>query len=540
MNMKFINDLNPPEGEELKEELSKVKFGKNNIGNAMLKLLVTTLKHYGKTKAVEVLRRQLTVYSPIKNSFKVQMGIAQSGRIFAKNTTYSDSHQQAKESKYLNTLDMGEIMNLDWNSWVYILFQLATLIDDKASPLEKSLIIVDLLDENGFIDENKTMNLVKESQLKRVSETREKGHEVLIEATMLINGFNNPKGYGYEMLTFVDAKAQNWSIYAFLFIRNKKLSKQLNMHVEPTEPWYMIKPADFNGENRKAFIDFLLAKGYIKEGEEHRISRDVIKFIAMTMGYGSGYEKAKEKAISESAEKDQEFVRDLLDRISEKEINEFLDKAIPNFAKFKAMFNMLVKQVEKRVYKFDILDFPYTVAGEMYKKVEEVAVKSKYDYTNVFYLNKYEFHEKTATYQLYKQAYATHHLDAWLVNYTNAVMQNQFGVQTLTNHDSYGGHPQYMFRTMEVYLNGLKTLAKSYDGDVLKHIMTEYSNEDKKSLVDSLLNNFRSTDEKKPEEEYIEQLSNGILVSQYVELNDLTVEDVDNMDSLHMLNHIWA
>jgi len=422
-----------------------------------------------------------------------------------------NNQSEAKAQKYLGNPYLGKKLKMTWRTWLFTLTQIATHMMDSKTPTmrEKVRCGIALLNEDGYIDESIIVK-AKEKLIKKGANGIWKDGEIISEIIGLVDKFNNPEVYGYSMAAFVDAKAQNWSIFAAMFVRSKRLMKKLNFNIDDDRHWADIPMADFNTANLEAFLEYF--KDDIADEDKHRVSRNVTKFLAMVMGYGSRVDTAILKAIAETDAKDRAYITALLERVKDR-IEGFLNETIVGFADYSRFFRgVLARDIKHQRYDFDILGLPYSVSSLM-KVSQEIEVGTVYnpDTKILRFSNDYIIDPKKERYQLSKMAYATHHLDAWLVHFTRNAVYKYHGVDIMTNHDSYGGHPEFMFDTMQFYLKGFQILAKR---DILKEIVGNYGKLDGITGLEfkKLFSNIEQTE----------------------------FDALWKLNPMKMLNHIWA
>ncbi|HIC10453.1 MAG TPA: hypothetical protein EYO61_03730 [Campylobacterales bacterium] len=80
-----------------------------------------------------------------------------------------------------------------------------------------------------------------------------------------------------------------------------------------------------------------------------------------------------------------------------------------------------------------------------------------------FNRKKDELLEPINMYELFKMAFTTHYIDAALVRTVVRIMKKGYGVQMSSNHDNYLVHPEYMFQTVDAYINAFKLLMINSD-----------------------------------------------------------------------------
>jgi hypothetical protein len=306
-----------------------------------------------------------------------------------------------------------------------------------------------LLDSDGKIDIHDYMS--KNSTLKIEEE---------VEITRLIKGWNSESMEDIrDMLLVSDAKAQNWSIYAMFFYRGRSFMSKLNAHIGSVKNPYEIDTFDFNTENQVTLIALFKSLGASKQILK-AVTRDVPKFIAMLLGYGAGWKTVVAKVLSETGDSN------LADFVSgqEEAIMEWINSIVPEFETYLRELKALAADVEKDIYSFGILGVGYAMSNPSKVTTEEDGFYTV-DYT----------HE--AKYQLFKVAFTTHAIDAWLVHAVRGVMQRDYGVDISTNHDSFAVHPQFMFELLDSYIIALKTLFSAYKGKILGHLSTMWGAE---------------------------------------------------------------
>jgi hypothetical protein len=409
----------------------------------------------------------------------VKLLYSAAGRVYEDFSANATPAGGMKFAKYLFTYNIGKKVTLTMKSWLFILMQIATLTYSKVNgrtttPKEKMIYALGLLQDDGTLNYDELIYKWKHDLVKYKTEdgqTVVKDMEVIQELAGLILAFNKPAKHGYYGLAFIDAKAQNWTLFATLFSRNKELMKMLNINVDDEREWYDIPPADFNSKNLKEFYKYF----DVDEEDKHMISRDVPKFITMTVGYGSSTKNSIKKAISETDEEYRTWIKAFLNK-NYKRIDEFMNIIIPGFADYAMLFRDKLAKTnagKNGVYAFDIL-------GKGYAFAKTETYNHNLEYQHPILLNRKveritsEKRVLQNSYELFKMAFSTHSIDAWLVHFTRTFMYKKYNIHIGSNHDSYGSHPEYAFDVMDAYLLGTKILVSSYDGNILGYLVEQW------------------------------------------------------------------
>ena len=144
--------------------------------------------------------------------FVVALAVAMSGRAWEKTKGILDlatSVNGGKGMKHFNVPKLKDNkIKVTLRTRVFTLMHLAGILipyDSIAEWLKSGLM---LICEDGLISEETRLMLIK-SVAKTGGNGRIKGMDSVIEIERLVNGFNDHKKYGYEMLVVIDAKAQN-------------------------------------------------------------------------------------------------------------------------------------------------------------------------------------------------------------------------------------------------------------------------------------------------------------------------------------------
>jgi len=344
-----------------------------------------------------------------------------------------------------------------------------------ASPKDKWLNGCNLVSWwTGLIDEASYIAKIKKSELK-VKEGATKGWETVEEVRGLIHAWNNAVKiskdptvpvealkYAYVIM---DAKAQNWSIYAGLFRRERKLMAKLNLHVGETRDALELPTLDFNSVNAGIFktkLNLTNVTGL----------RDYVKYVMMVIGFGGGMSTANKKAVAETGNHD-------LSKVfteNEAKVMESIEEIVPGF---NAFLNGILRY-EKSVnttYAYDIGGM-----GFAYGKLGKVVTEHQIQFANGQSATRYESTrvelsaDQPGGGQRFKVAFTTHNLDAYLVRFTRNYMHNVFRVSIDTNHDSQASHPEFAWDMADAHIIGFKTLYAMNNGNILSKQLDIWSN----------------------------------------------------------------
>ena len=412
------------------------------------------------------------------HTYKLLLGMPFSGRVWemTKHTSAQASIlHSANGDKYMRMLDIPKLNNnvitITWRTRIFTLMHLAGLLIPYASKTEWLKKGLSFVEEDGKIS-NDTKQMLCNSVTKVEMNGRIKGFEKVIEIERLVNGFNDPEKYGYEMLVSMDAKAQNWTLYGLYFLRDKEFIKRVNIHVGEKNG-LDIPTNDFNSENLELFYNIVK----IPPSDQQHVSREVPKFITMTMLYGSGTATAFRKVLSEVNAADKPYLKSLFAK-KEYDVKRFVNTAIPKFYEFNQLFKRLARRNRKLVYSFRFMGHPYA-----FGEVEKVTTNEKFIdklISDTVKLDNYKTTYKLVEnpYQLFKMSASVHLIDSALVRWVRNRMFKVYGHHIITNHDNFMAHPEIAMDMIEQYVLGLKLIYAQYNGDVLRFLVDQWGGED--------------------------------------------------------------
>ena len=287
----------------------------------------------------------LNVYQALVDKGEVKLdckdNCKETNRVFFKNgritTRYdslvpSDSESKDKAVLTVPCHENGLVMTM--NSWVAIIYMLATKLYDSDTPRDKfrKFLSNHFNHKSKLLDKDSILELAHKKLVKD-KRTKTKGLDEVQYVQGLVKAFNDPKQYGCYAIASFDMAAQNVTIYLGILMQHRDYLWSVNINLEGD--WRDIAPIDPHQVNFEKFKKFY--KGTLTEEELDAVTREFIKYSIMTGMYGAGIDTMFEKSISESDEK----VRPILIRIANKikdSYPDFLNYAFSGFAEYHDLF----------------------------------------------------------------------------------------------------------------------------------------------------------------------------------------------------------